>query len=106
MRYINVNLNDNINFDVYKNCFIDYVSGKMPFLFINYGILYSDLLYFAKSSVDFIDFIFSFIASGQKQQIIDKIIDFLLESGLSLNEIKERIVEKIIEVSNYGYNKG
>ena len=94
-----------IDFRVYETCFIDYVSGKMPFLFVNYGILYPDLLNFAKSSVDFIDFIFSFIVSGQKQQIIDKSIDFLLESGLSLDEIKEHIAEKIMEVSNYGYNK-
>ncbi len=98
MLYININLNNSINFDVYKICFTDYVSGKMPFLFVNYGILYSDLLYFCKSSVEFSNFIFDFIISEQNQSKIDNSINFLIETGLTIDEIKERIAQKLMEV--------
>ncbi len=98
MRYININLNNSINFDVYNSCFIDYVSGKMPFLFVNYGILYPDLLYFGKFYVEFSNFIFEYVVSEQNQTKIDHAINFLIETGLTIDEIKERIAQKLMEV--------
>lgn len=89
----------NIDLDVYKNCASDYLKESSPpwgspFHFLSYGIEYDEMLYFAKFSIKFIDFIFNFIVLEQKQASIDKATNFLLKAGLPFDEIKDILIKK------------
>ncbi len=84
------------------NVFTDYVKGigpfGSPFAFLSYGKTYDEMLDFAKSSPEVIDFIFDFIINNKQQSVIDKSINVLMDTGLSIGEIKEKIIAKIIGV--------
>ena len=54
-------LKSNTDLDVYKECASDYFKGRKPFLFLSYGITYDEMLYFAKFSIEFLNFIFDFL---------------------------------------------
>ncbi len=86
---------DSINLNAYKHCAIDYFKGigpfGSPFTFLSYGITYAQMLYFSKFSVEFINFLFSFIFSDIKNESRYKVLDFLAEAGLTAAEIKNRI---------------
>ncbi len=94
--------NFNIDIELYKSCLLDFIKGigpfGSPFAFLSYGISYSEMVQFAKFSIEFTDFIFLFLTSNEKQSVKDKSVNFLLESGLSLLEIHERLTEKFLEV--------
>ena len=86
---------DSINLNAYKHCAIDYFKGigpwGSPFTFLSYGINYSQMLFMAKFSVEFINFLFAFIFSDIKNESRYKVLDFLAEAGLTAAEIKEKI---------------
>jgi hypothetical protein len=83
------------DFDAYKHCALDYFKGVgpfgSPFAFLSYGIRYGEMLYFAKFSTEFLDFLFDFLISDISNHTADKVILFLAEAGLTAAEIKERL---------------
>lgn len=85
----------NIQMETYKNCARDYFNGVIPwgspFHFLSHGITYDEMLYFAKFSIEFMDFLFDFLFSEITGAIQDRIIDFLADAWLTEAEITERI---------------
>lgn len=83
----------------YYDCAGDFFKGLgpwgSPFTFTSYGITYSQMLDFARLSVEFVDFIIDFIVNSQNHAATDIAIKFLLESWLTLAEIKDRAAIKI-----------
>ena len=86
---------DNIKLNDYKLCASDYFNGigpfGSPFAFLSYGITYSEMVYFSKFSIEFLNFIFDFLIKTEKPATRDKVIEFLKEAQLTRYEIKDRL---------------
>jgi hypothetical protein len=86
-----------------KLCAIDYFKGVgpfgSPFIFLSYGITYPRMVYFAKFSVGFMNFIFHYVATEEKQSNVDRAVDFLHDSCLLDDEIEDKLTVTITEVN-------
>lgn len=83
-----------IDIEPYKPCFTDYVHSigpfGSPFTFLSYGISYPEIVNFAMSSVDFLNFVFLSLIKSEKVSEMHKILDFLKDCRITKDEIKER----------------